>query len=320
MLALPAVLGVTAVGAVAVYDHLTGRRFVPDLAYRLQLARRPLAAWARHFEDNPRVAPVTVCLTTTPSRIAHLAPTLASLFAQHVRPQQIRLHVPHHSRREACDYTIPPWLPALPVRIVRCEDHGPATKLLPALDPAAPDDLLLVVDDDKLYPRTLVGALSAAAQREPGVAWGSSGWRVPDDLTDRPTTLLRNLLHRPPAPVKCTRIREPYDVDILQGYSGYVVRPRFFDLRALRDTAHAPPEAFTVDDVWISAHCRVPKRVLPQPRYNLEPWSKRTIHRPTSLGLLNRAEGDLERRPNTVMIRYFRDVWRTPRVPWSVDR
>ena len=291
------------------YDHLTGRSFVRDNKERLCLASRSLQTWATRYRQNARRAPLTLCLTTTPSRISHLAPTLASLFAQEVRPREIRLHLPAWSRREQRAYIVPSWLQRLPVRIVTTEDFGPATKLLPALLDTDPDEALLVVDDDKLYPSGLVASFADACTLLPDVAWGSSGWLAPVDLTDRPTTLLSNLLARPPTPVKSTRVRQPVAVDVLQGYSGYLVRPRFFDLAHVLDYSQAPEAAFFVDDVWISAHCRVEKRILPQARYCFEPWSKRSVHAPTSLGRLNRGAGEPAQRHNSIMLRHFRDAW-----------
>jgi hypothetical protein len=293
----------------AAYDHLSGRSLVLDTWDRLRLGSRSLADWARHYEQNAARAEAIVCLTTTPTRIAHLGPTLVSLFAQRVRPAEIRLHVPAWSRREARAYEVPAWLSTLPIRIERTEDFGPATKLLPALSACEGDQALLVLDDDKLYPESLVADLTQAAQRDPNVAWGSSGWRVPSDLIDRPTTLLSNLLARAPTPLKSTRTRREIEVDVLQGYSGYLVRPRFFDRDALFDYRDAPDVAFYVDDVWISAHCRAPKKVLPQARYCFEPWSKRAIHGHTSLGRINRADGVHAHRHNSVLLRHFAATW-----------
>jgi hypothetical protein len=293
----------------AAYDHLSGRSFTSDNLERLRLAGRPLSAWAAHYQTNPRRASVAVCLTTTPSRLPHLGPTLASLFAQAIRPAEIRLHLPAWSCREGRAYTLPAWLSELPLHIVHTEDFGPATKLLPALREFAADQALLVVDDDKLYSSGLVAALAAAAEREPDVAWGSSGWLAPKDLTDRPTTLLSNLLQRAPTPIKSTRTKQAVTVDVLQGYSGYLVRPRFFDLERVFDYQGAPDAAFFVDDVWISAHCRVPKKVLPQVRYCFEPWSKRALHRSTSLGRVNRGDGTPAGRHNSVMLRHLAESW-----------
>ena len=90
-----------------------------------------------------------ICLSTTPSRINHLTDTLKSLFAQSRSPQGIRLHIPEFSKREHCAYEIPPYLDDLEgVEIIRCDDLGPATKLIPALRDFGDDQKILVVDDD----------------------------------------------------------------------------------------------------------------------------------------------------------------------------
>src|SRR4029453_15549832 len=88
------------------------------------------------------------------------------------------------------------------------------------------------------------------------------------DLVDRPSRLTATLLGRPPAPLKCTRVAARRDVAVIQGLSGYVVGPRFFDLPALTDYSRAPAAAFFVDDVWVSAHCRAPKAVFAGRRTN----------------------------------------------------
>lgn len=304
---LAAVSGAAAVG---VYDHLSGRDFVRDNLDRMRLRQRSLEAWQRTAEDNPRRSDVIVCMTTLPSRIAALGPTLSSLLAQTVAPARIRLHVPTHSTRERRDYDVPAWLPRLStVQLVRTPDFGPATKLLPAIADSAPDQRLLVVDDDKLYPRDLLERFARASEREPDVAFGASGWRVPRDLVDRPTTLLSNLSLRAPTPIKATRIRTPVRVDVLQGYSGYLVRPRFFDRDALFDYASAPEAAFFVDDVWMSAHCRAPKLVLPAKRYCVPVLRHASLHARTAISRENRGNGDPRTRNNSIMLRHFASRW-----------
>jgi hypothetical protein len=94
----------------------------------------------------------------------------------------------------------------------------------------------------------------------------------------------------------------------VQGLAGYIVRPRFFDLRRLIDYASAPPAARTVDDVWISGHCRAPKYVLPSRRSSFEPWRRRAFYSRTGLGRLNRAR-DHRERPNSIMLRHFAAAW-----------
>ena len=138
-----------------------------------------------------------------------------------------------------------------------------------------------------------------------------SGWVVPEDLTDRPTTVWSNLRMLPPAPIRARRLSRHVEVDILQGLSGYVVRPHFFDLAAVTDYAGAPKEAFFVDDVWISAHCRARRFVIPAARANYQPKLHRGFYSRTSLGRINRGPGPNAQRNNSIVIRHFAGSWMT---------
>jgi hypothetical protein len=182
--------------------------------------------------------------------------------------------------------------------------------LIPALYDEAPDTKLLVVDDDKLYPPNLLEHFERAAQALPDSALGSSGWIVPADLTDRTVTLWRNWRGVPPARLKATRVRRPEAVDIIQGHSGYLVRPRFFEPdRLIADYAGAPPAAFFVDDVWISAYCRATKYIVPASRFCFVSYSRNRLYDWTSLGRINDGTGNPEENNNTIMIRYLRARW-----------
>ncbi|MCH2171009.1 hypothetical protein MK489_09520 [Myxococcota bacterium] len=303
-------LAVLSVLALRVYDFLSGRRFILDQRDKFRLDRRSLVEWDRHCTQNTRISDLIVCLTTTPSRIGHLEGTLKSLMAQRLRPRTIRLHLPEFSAREDCAYVIPESIAHLEnIEIVRCEDEGPATKLLSALRDQEPDQPILVVDDDMLYPERMVEAFDEAARREPTKAFTLSGWIVPEDLTDRATTLMGNILQRPPVPLKCTRISEPRRIDIFQGYAGFLVRPRFFDLADTLDYSGAPSQARTVDDVWLSGHCLAPKFVLPHDRYPFEFGRDSRHFAPNALGRLNRGGGDPAERSNTIVVRHLRDRW-----------
>ena len=115
--------------------------------------------------------PVFVGVTTLPSRIGRLRPTIDSLLAQTLRPDRIFVSVPLRSVREGRGYVLPEWLASPPrgVQLVRCEqDYGPATKLLGCLPHITTDACLIVVDDDMVYKPFLVDHLSRAqlAQRD----------------------------------------------------------------------------------------------------------------------------------------------------------
>ena len=296
--------------AIAAHDFFEGETLVADLIRTARLARADLADLDRKAMVRRR-SDAIVTLTTIPSRIGLIGMTLKSLLDQTLPPARIHLNIPRHSRRENCAYDVPDWLEALEmVRIVRCEDVGPATKLFPTLSGASDDQAIIVVDDDRIYPPGFVETLSAAGDGDPDAAFGLLGWVVPADFTDRPTTIGSNLHMQPPAPVRARRLREPFEIDILQGFSGYLVRPRFFpDMDAMLAHRDAPPEAFYVDDVWISGFCAARKFVVPSKRAGFQQWTRKGLYRASSLGLVNRGGGTPETRNNTIVIRHMADRW-----------
>ena len=296
--------------AVKAYDFLQGEDLLHDLPDELWLRRVPIEALETAYRRRPPASDLVISLTTIPSRLPYLELTLKSLLRQTRRPARIRLNLPSFSRRERRAYEVPCWLEHLSsVEVVPCEDLGPATKVLPTLRDADPRQRVLAVDDDRVYPPSLVEQIDRWSGVLPEAAIGLSGWIAPPDLTDRPTTLVADLLLRPPVPIKATRIGTPREVDVLQGLAGYVVRPRYFDLDALCDYSTAPPAARMVDDVWIAGHCRARRFVVPSRRTNFPPWIGRGFYGRTALGRLNRGGGEPNNRSNTIMLRYFAGRW-----------
>lgn len=308
-------LAAAAIGAailIYLYQRYAGENPILDTVYDVWLRRQDLDLLDRRCAENPRRADVVITLTTLPSRIGRIELTLKSLLRQRVAPAAIRINVPHASRREGVAYELPATLQRLrSVRISRGDDYGPATKLIPALVDAPPDQRLLVVDDDRVYHPHFVEQMVAIADHHPDAAVAASGWDAPADLVDRPTTLAATLGGRGPAPIKCTRVRGCRPVDVMQGLAGYVVKPRFFDLAALADYSNAPDAAFFVDDVWISAHCRAPKLVCQGRRTNFPSRFDARFFKRSSVALVNRGGGDPMRRNNTIMLRHFADRWRS---------
>ncbi len=295
---------------IKIYNFLDGRHLMQDILDRIRLSQRSLKDWDDYWEKNSNEADIIVCLTTIPSRLPHIELTLKSLLNQSRRPRRIRLHIPIFSRREQRPYIIPDWLKTLQsVEIVRCEDYGPATKLIPALSSLKPNQKILIVDDDMVYPPTLIDHFFQWSNKYPHIAIGSSGWIVPADLTDRPSTLWDNINLLPPVHIRGTRLKKERQIDILLGGSGYLVEPGFFKFEEIIDYSSAPEAAFFVDDVWISAHCTAPKYVFPAKRFCSHRWQNKRFFVETSLGLINRGDGNPENRNNTIMIRYFKDRW-----------
>jgi len=304
--------GLAAAAGVRIHDFFEGENLLRDIWDEYRISHTRLDEMDERWASHPERSEAIVSLTTIPSRLPLIEDTLKSLMRQSRVPARIHLNVPAFSKRENCPYVIPEELRRLKsVEIVATDDWGPATKLIPTLLSQSADRMIIVVDDDRIYPANLVCDLENAARIGPGAAYGFSGWVVPDDLIDRPTTVMSNLLMKSPAPIRSTRLRRPIPVDVLQGLSGYLVQPRFFDMARVTDYAGAPREAFFVDDVWISAHCKADKFVIAASRSSYSPKRRVRFYTRTGLGVINRGSGSLEARSNTVMIRHCRKQWRT---------
>ncbi len=301
------------------------------------LSRNPVVPWGvavSRFSDNPRV-PLVVSLTTTPKRLKGetLRSVLASVMAQDPAPEAIEINIPYEMKRLGLDYEIPQWLLDSPVAIHRCEDLGPATKYASTLqryDHTNRDQKILVIDDDMIMPADLVGAANASMDAHPDSAVCGHGMVLKAKGTPGVRFSLTNFVACDKTVLSWVsqqkqRIRGPEDVqavDIITGYQGYGVRPRFFDVPTLVDYSELPPEAFFVDDMVISA--RLAERGVP--RLVSGAWRTFTLRNKTAIALfvvewignfirfdprtdnlssgVNRSDHN-----NNVVVRHFWRVW-----------
>ena len=247
----------------------------------------------------PDVKPrVVVSLTTIPSRLTRLRPTLNSLLTQDYPPTAIYLTVPRRSVREGKPYRMPDWLPGYPaITVIDSErDWGPASKLLPTLlaERERPDTMIIAVDDDNVYPREMVGTFVRFSQRLPDAALCFRGHVVAGGWNESRA-------------VFGTRVSAPTRMDIVTGCGGILVKPRFFD-GAVFDYEGAPPSAFFVDDIWISGHLArrgVRRYLIPSPAAFVYLGTLTTWFTP---GLDKDANGRGGRH-NDVMLDHFRSSW-----------
>lgn len=185
-------------------------------------------------------------LSTLPGRIANLEPTLHCLLGQTRPPDEIVIAIPAFSIREQAPYSIPPFLTEFPtVRILREErDWGPATKFIPTIrDEIAVgrwDTLIVVIDDDRIYPRDAFETYLHFSAQMPDAALCFRGAAMPRSFDWRDAKMIYG-----------DRIREAQPVAVITGCGSYLVKPRFFDA-SLWDYSAAPPAAFYMDDIWIS--------------------------------------------------------------------
>ena len=282
--------------AIVILGALGLKRLLPrSRKHRLQVRfiRGTLASGRK--SDDPRVI---VSLSTVPDRIENLRPTIRSLLKQTRPPDEIVLAIPEFSVRERRPYIVPNYISRLPrVRVLRCrEDWGPATKFIAAvqaeLAEARENSLIMVVDDDRLYPRDALETYLYYSEQLPNAALCFRGAAMPStlDWDDAKMIYGRDL-------------REPCPVAVITGCGSYLVRPRFFD-RSLWDYSGAPSVAFYIDDIWISAWLSrrgVKRYVIPA---SVMMGSVRRQRRTVSL---NKIRG--RQKLNNEIIAFFRDAW-----------
>src|SRR6184192_3236149 len=225
---------------------------------QVRFIRETLAA-KRTF-DNRRVI---VSLSTVPDRINNLRPTIRSLLKQTRPPDEIVLAIPEFSIREQRRYAVPKHVSRWPrMRVLHCRrDWGPATKFIPIvreeLAAGRENTLIMVVDDDRVYPRDALETYLHYSEQLPEAALCFRGAAMPRDLDWRHAKMIR-----------ASELREPQPAAVITGCGSYLIQPRFFD-EALWDYSAAPKGAFYMDDIWISGcldRRGVEKYVIPASR------------------------------------------------------
>lgn len=233
-----------------------------------QIAALYARAWRLHQGRIPlpvpmpaRVERVVVSLSTIPARAAALAPVLHSLMDQTEPADRIILNLPLASRRTGKPYPDPIEL-NLPegVDVLRDPDEGPATKFLGTLR-AEPHALIVVVDDDVIYPRDFLANLLGAYRARPGHALALRGVRLVEGVA---FPMLDHVL--------CSAIESPKSVDLVFGTWGYLLPPGL-PAAEISDFNGYPEAVRWVDDAWISGHLArlgVPRLVVATQSFPIE--------------------------------------------------
>ena len=242
---------------------------------------------------------VITSFTTTPDRIGNLEPTIRSLLEQTRPPDEIVLAIPEFSIRQKTKYVVPAYLEKFPrLRILRCEkDWGPATKFIPVIQEELASNrdraLIMIVDDDRVYPRNALELFLHYHNEMPDAALGFRGALIP-----------RNFVWFLPKIYRASQIQETKRVAVITGTAGYFIQPRFFD-SALWDYSTAPASAFYVDDIWISGHLSrrgIKKYVVPA-----SSMMRSVRAQSGTMTLYDVPKGSVP--SNTEMLRFFRDDW-----------
>ena len=247
---------------------------------------------------KPDCRRVIVSLSTVPDRINNLRPTIRSLLEQTHPPDEIVLAVPQFSIREQRPYVVPKYISRLPrVRVLRCpEDWGPATKFIGAIQDelaaGRENTLIMVVDDDRVYPRDALETYLYYSEQLPNAALCFRGAAMPSSLDWDDAKMIR-----------ASALRQPQPVAVITGCGSYLIQPRFFD-ESLWDYSRAPSVAFYIDDIWISAWLSrggVKRYVVPASAM------MRSVFRQRRTVSLNKIHG--RQKLNNETIAFFRDAW-----------
>jgi len=111
---------------------------------------------------------VVVTLTTSPIRLPKIESVINSIMEQTMKPDKIVLNLPNVFKRDGSTYDdIPEFIKNNNlIRINRCEDIGPATKIVPAaLLYTDPETILISIDDDTVYSRTMIERLLNCSEK-----------------------------------------------------------------------------------------------------------------------------------------------------------
>lgn len=208
------------------------------------------------YTGPARAHKIVVSLTSIPARLYEMSTTIESLLNQTLKPDAITLWLDETK----LDFD------ALPLELQRqtkrgltvafCRDIGPHTKLLPALQ-AHPDDVIITVDDDVLYPFDLVERMYRHYQQDPTKIYCTRARRIATQGRDFKYGDWQNLSSEV----------EGHDVLPL-GVGGVLYPPHVFDDEVFNVEMFQKltPKA---DDVWFKAMAL--RRGVPAKRLNLSP-------------------------------------------------
>jgi hypothetical protein len=273
------------------------RPVIRNVRTRRQQVRFIRETLARSEKSNHRR--VIASLTTVPARIDNLGPTVRSLLRQTRPPDEIVLTIPEFSIREQRPYEVSGYLSRLPsLRILHCRrDWGPATKFIPVIreELAANrgDTLIMVVDDDRIYPPDALETYLHYNKQLSEAALCFRGAAMPRSFDWRDAMM-----------TKASELREPHSVAVITGCGSFLIQPRFFD-ESLWDYSHAPQGAFYMDDIWVSGcltRRNVKRYVVPASAMMRSVWRQRR-----TLSLHDVPNG--RQQNNNETIAFFRDSW-----------
>jgi hypothetical protein len=201
---------------------------------------------------------VVFSITTIPSRAHRVHEVIRNLLLSSIEPDAVYLNLPNKSARFPEEYVVSKELKQVMDKygnfiLNRCDDYGPATKLIPTLLLENEDSTIIITaDDDIEYPPTYHEELLRQTLKDSKSAYGYRGVRFSVDGS--PNYIAG----------------EVGEVDVIEGFTGVVYRRSFFDLRITEVEPSHP--CFCTDDIWISNHLKnnnIKRLILPNEPHNV---------------------------------------------------
>lgn len=177
---------------------------------------------------------VIFTLTTVPTRLndpsdtSGIRPGLKTILEQ-TGTYEVHLNIPYAHRLQSVE--IPTWLgewqeqyPNL--KIFRCPDFGPITKIYPTLERVTdPNAIIITVDDDLLYHDGIVAAHLDAIEKYPGCVIGYAGITEINESSPMDT----RGVHATGEFYFCTSQTRDARVRIIEGYKTVSYRRSYFE-------------------------------------------------------------------------------------------
>ena len=192
-----------------------------------------------------------ISLTTTPTRIGYLQETISSIQKQTRKPDSIELNLPRVYKRKEFGEPDTTRLPE-GIKVFRCDDQGPATKLLPTLERYRKKNVCIIYcDDDRVYDPNWIDRLVSLHEKNPNTCIAENRCQIEFLFRDRlyPKTLAYRMKRLFSLGQWTPRRNSPEKGQIIEGFGGVLVRPDFFD----DEVFEVSDTFFMVDDIWFSA-------------------------------------------------------------------
>ena len=212
--------------------------------------------------------PIIGSMTTIPKRLLEIKETIDSLKNQTVKLSKLILAIPHKLSRTGEEYVIPQELFEDPfIHIHRCNDNGPITKLLGALEVITdPNTVFITFDDDIRYPPdTIQNLLTGYLVNENAVYCASAVlFKYLRDESSRGNPQFQKIVF--------TQQQNSGPTQILEGWGGTLYRRSFFNNADLKFLLPTSKHCFLSDDLMISnylAKNKIPIIKLKRPKLHV---------------------------------------------------